>query len=191
MPVELSIDTIGLWRATDFWLYLSRDVWTGLSVRGAAAALESRARQVEGDQMPKKPKPRRAASLPNTQPAAKAVRENDPQLTRAYVLEKLTTALHILVTGKGDARRRVADAMFACHTLRTKDFPKKLQKDWTWIERETTKFGPYRNRWSAEREVVIGSVDNTMLNRKNATASKIAKRFWDVYWAVSHNTQYE
>ena len=119
------------------------------------------------------------------------MQESDPQLTRAYVLEKLTNALHILATGRGDARHRVADAMFACHTLRLKDFPKPLQKDWSWIERETTKFGPLRNRWSAENEVMIGSVDHTMRNRTNATASKIAKRLWVVYWAVSDNTQYE
>jgi hypothetical protein len=100
------------------------------------------------------------------------------------VIEKLATALHILVTGRGDARERVEDAVFACHTLRVRDFPEKLQKHWRWIEHETTKFGPYRDK---SGQILTGSVRNTISKRKNSTASKIAKRFWDLYWAMSDN----
>jgi len=64
------------------------------------------------------------------------------ELERDYAVEKLTNALHLPVTGRGDVRERVTDAFFACHTLRERNFPPELYDDWRWIEREVTKHGP-------------------------------------------------
>ena len=55
------------------------------------------------------------------------------EFERDYALEKLTNALHLRVTGRGDVRERVADAFFACHTLRERIFPQELRGDWRWI----------------------------------------------------------
>jgi hypothetical protein len=102
-------------------------------------------------------------------------------------VEKLTNALHLLVTGRGDVRERVAAAFFACHTLRERNFPQELRADWCWIEREVTKHGPLVD---FRGEVYVDSVANTMSRRRRATAAKIAERFWKLYWAMSENRQY-
>src|SRR5262245_57835405 len=108
--------------------------------------------------------------------------------SRAHVIEKLTNALRILATGKGDARQRVADAFAACAFLTVEDFPVELQQRWRWIEQEATKFGRYRSR---PPRVPISTVESTMPERKNATAAKIAKGMLDLYWDVSENQPYE
>lgn len=105
-----------------------------------------------------------------------------------YAVEKLTVALSILATGKGDARQRVGDAYLACHVLQDRDLPKEHRETWQWITAEVTKFGPI---YGHDGNVWVSSVENTMRNRKNATASKIAKKLWDLYWALSENTEYE
>jgi len=38
--------------------------------------------------------------------------------------------------------------------------------------------------------VIIGKVKNTMRHMHNKTASKIAKKIYALYWAVSENKQY-
>jgi hypothetical protein len=109
------------------------------------------------------------------------------ELERAYALEKLTVALHCLVTGSGDVRERVGDAFFACHTLRERNFPQELRADWRWIEREVTKHGPLVD---FRGEVYVSSAANTMRRRRRTTVAKIAERFWKLYWAMSENRQY-
>jgi hypothetical protein len=105
-----------------------------------------------------------------------------------YAVEKLTDALRVLATGKGDARDRVANAYLCCITLTENDFPEELRGDWKWIAHEVTKFGPYITPLG---EIFIGSVENTMRKRRSATAAKIAQRMWRLYWAMSRNTAYE
>jgi hypothetical protein len=107
--------------------------------------------------------------------------------SRDYVIEKLTDALRILATGKGDARQRVADAFQACVLLTVGDFPVELQQRWRWIKDEATTFRFYENR---PRGVLPSKVEAMMPKRKNATAAKVAKGIWDLYWEVSKNRQY-
>ena len=52
---------------------------------------------------------------------------------------------------------------------------------------ELTKYGPLLNH---KGEVRIGSVDNTMRKIRKATGSKIAKKIYELYWAVSENQLY-
>jgi hypothetical protein len=105
----------------------------------------------------------------------------------SYAVQKLTTALSILVAHTGDARKRLNVAYLSFHTLQERDFPPPLQKKWRWVMKELTKFGPlldYEGRpWR-------GSVGNTTRRIRNSTASKIIKVIYELYWEVSENEQY-
>ena len=104
--------------------------------------------------------------------------------SRHYLIEKMTDILRILATGSGDARFRIISAAGVIARLEPEDFPKEFQKDWAWIMREITKRGPLgHNAWR-------GSIENTMRRARKETAAKIATRLWDLYWALSENTQY-
>lgn len=104
-----------------------------------------------------------------------------------YVVEKLTNALECLATHPGDARERVAAAYLACHALREEDFPVEFKKDWSWIERELTKYGPLED---PDARIFRGSVENTMRRVRKTTGAKIAKKIYDLYWGMSNNQLY-
>lgn len=104
-----------------------------------------------------------------------------------HAVEKLTNVLECLATHPGDARERVGAAYWLCAHLRVEEFPEKNRKDWEWIMKEVTKFGPLTDY---KGDVLRGSVENTMKSVRKSTASKIAKKFYEFYWAVSQNTQY-
>jgi hypothetical protein len=132
------------------------------------------------------PRPsKRAATLADKEHDAPA--PDPPLVQHAYAIEKLTNALRILAAHKGDARERVAHAYIACAYLTEKDFPEKLRSDWRWIEHEVTKSGPY----ATPNGKMISAPENTMRKRHRQTAAKIAQRMWDLYRAVSGNTEYE
>jgi hypothetical protein len=82
----------------------------------------------------------------------------------------------------------MVSAFEVLRSLREEDFPKNLREKWKWIVAETTKNGSGVNKYTGE--VLQNSAENTMRNRKNSTASKIAKAVYDLYWAVSENTRY-
>jgi hypothetical protein len=104
-----------------------------------------------------------------------------------HAVEKLTDTLKCLATHPGDARERIAAAYFSFGHLQAEEFPKKYRKDWAWIEKEITKFGPFT---VYKGKVWRNSVENTMKNVRKATASKVAKKLYELYWAVSANKQY-
>ena len=104
-----------------------------------------------------------------------------------YTVEKLTSAIECLATHPGDARERVAAAFLSFHTLREEDFPPQCRKDWKWVINELTRFGPLLDH---KGEVSRGSVENTVRRARNSTASKIAKKIYELYWVVSENQQY-
>ena len=104
-----------------------------------------------------------------------------------YTVEKLTGAIDCLATHPGDVRERLSCAYIGFHTLAESDFPPELQADWRWVMKELNKYGPRLNH---KGEVWIGSVDNTMRKVRKATGSKIAKKIYALYWAVSENQPY-
>jgi hypothetical protein len=106
----------------------------------------------------------------------------------SYTVEKMTNALACLATHPGDARKRVTSAYHCIHTLDETDFPPECQKDWNWVLAELTKCGPLR---SHSGEIIRGAVENTMLNRRNKTASEIAMKIYELYWQISKNVNYD
>ena len=107
------------------------------------------------------------------------------EVARTDVAEKLTHALYILATGKGDARQRVRHAYLACLTLTESDFPPALAKDWRSIAKELAPVGEGKGG-------VVGGMENApRIRRMNSTAAaRIAHRMWRLYWAVSANEEY-
>lgn len=106
--------------------------------------------------------------------------------TRTDVAEKLTHALYILATGKGDARQRVRHAYLACLTLTESDFSPGLAQDWRSIAKE---LAPAKEGKGS----AVGGMGNAIrLRRMNSTAAaRIAHRMWRLYWAVSVNEEYK
>ena len=105
----------------------------------------------------------------------------------SYAVEKLTTTLECLAIHQGDARERLTAAFPIFFTLREDDFPPEYRKEWCWVIRELTKFGPLLDY---KGEVWRGSVENTMRRIQKKTGSKIAKKIYELYWVVSENRQY-
>lgn len=95
--------------------------------------------------------------------------------------------MRTLATGKGDVRGRLLGAFMSLHTLDEEDFPEELKKDWVWIIKQLTKFGPVLDH---KGEVRRGSVENTMSKIKNTTGSKIAGRIFDIGWELHTNEDY-
>ena len=104
-----------------------------------------------------------------------------------HAVEKLTDTLKCLATHPGDARERIAAAYFSFGHLQAEEFPEECRKDWAWIKKEITKFGPLTDY---KGKVWRSSVENTMKTVRKATASKVAKKLYELYWAVSENKQY-
>jgi hypothetical protein len=105
----------------------------------------------------------------------------------SHTLEKLTNAIKILATDPGDARKRTAHAFLELSSVQTRDFPPDLQNDWELLERQMTKCDPLLNH---KGEVWRGSVENTMSRVRNSTAASLAKKIWDLYWALTENKLY-
>jgi hypothetical protein len=104
-----------------------------------------------------------------------------------HAVEKLTDTLKCLAIHPGDARERISAAYFSFGHLQANEFPEEHRKDWAWIKRETTKFGPLTD---CRGKVWRGSVENTMKTVRKSTASKIAKKLYELYWAISDNKPY-
>ncbi len=104
-----------------------------------------------------------------------------------HAVEKLTIVLKCLATHPGDARQRVVSAYLLCDHLRAEELPENCRRDWEWIQKEITKRGPLTD---FKGKIWRGSADNTMRSARNSTAVKIAKKFYELYWAVSENTPF-
>jgi hypothetical protein len=104
-----------------------------------------------------------------------------------HAIEKLTDTLKCLATHPGDARERIAAAHFSFGHLQAEEFPEEYRKDWAWIKKEITKFGPLTD---CRGKVWRCSVENTMKTVRKSTASKIARKLYELYWAVSDNKPY-
>ena len=86
-----------------------------------------------------------------------------------------------------DKVRKAAKKRARVEADRVEELPEENRKDWEWIIKEVTKCGPLSD---SEGNVWRGSVENTMKTVRNSTASKIAKKFYQLYWAVSENKPY-
>jgi hypothetical protein len=95
--------------------------------------------------------------------------------------------MRTLATGKGDVRDRLLGAYMSFHTLNEKDFPEEFKKDWAWVMKQLTKYGPLRDY---KGDVWLGSVENTMNRIRNSTGERIAKKIFDLGWELWTNEKY-
>jgi hypothetical protein len=108
-------------------------------------------------------------------------------MTIGYAKEKLYEAILALAIGQGDVRSRLYPAYLCVAGLREDDFPKEFQKDWAWIMRELTKYGP---TYKPNGDLWYGSVENTLRNIRNSTGRKIAEKIFDIGWALNTHEEY-
>jgi len=105
-----------------------------------------------------------------------------------YAAEKLTNMLEVLATHSGDVRERLAAAYWTFGRLKPEDLPEETRKDLDWIRKALAKRGPLIDITGKQ---VRGSIENTMRYTRKATAQKIAKKLYELYWSVSGNKRYE
>ena len=81
-------------------------------------------------------------------------------------------AIDALVSGEGDARRRVAIACTILDGMHPKELPLETQKHVDKIKNEAGKKGPLQ---SATGEVIRDRYANTLIHRKNKTYAMLAR----------------
>jgi len=85
-----------------------------------------------------------------------------------YAHEKFSAAIRGMAVGAGDARDRMRSAFMTFHTIRPSDLPAPLDRHLQWVYDQLTR-KPARYR-------LEGTLDSTLAQMKNSTASKIAER---------------
>jgi hypothetical protein len=99
----------------------------------------------------------------------------------SYAEEKLDEALRILATGAGDVRDRLYLWYWSVHFLNEGHFPDELKKDWQWITKQLTKYGPLTSTtFDGKPLIIYDSVKYTLKKIKNSTGVKIAKKVYDL-----------
>jgi len=101
-----------------------------------------------------------------------------------YTEEKLIEAVYSLAAGDGDARSRLYQAYLKFHVLTTDSFPEELKADWNWVILRITEKGPLKDN---HHNNTLGSVQNTLNGIKNKTASKIASKIIDIFFALQNH----
>ena len=91
----------------------------------------------------------------------------------SYAYDNLSAAIQVLASGEGDVRSRLEIAFDSFRVLQIHHFPLGLQKDWEWVMKQMTRYGPL-NR-ANDREL-MSPVHHTMIKIKNKTGVKIAKK---------------
>ena len=99
----------------------------------------------------------------------------------SYAHEKLFEAMQGLALGAGDVRSRLEIAFESFYTLETHHFPKELQKDWEWVMKQMTRFGPL---YRADGREWLSPVHHTMQRIKNKTGVKIAEKIFYLFWKL-------
>lgn len=95
----------------------------------------------------------------------------------SYARQKLRETIYSLATGPGDIRKRLTQVYNGFSYIKKTDFPKELQSDWEWIQKELKKFGPIINDGFVSRS----AVENTCNRIKNKTGVKIAEKILKIY----------
>ena len=105
----------------------------------------------------------------------------------SYTRQNLFSAISILSTFPGDVRSRINSAYQAFHPLETHHFPDEFKKDWEWVIKSITKYGPKLNY---KNEIELGSVEHTMRRIKNNTGTKIADKIFNLFYEMHFNEKY-
>ena len=83
-----------------------------------------------------------------------------------------------LALGKGDVRDRLRSAYKVIRILHEEEIPSALRKDWHWVMKQLTKYGPEVDRVGT---VYATAIDHTMSRIRNSTGSRIAERIYQMH----------
>jgi hypothetical protein len=99
-----------------------------------------------------------------------------------YTEKKLFEYLHTLATHEGNVRERIAAAFtFTIPVLVENDFPQEQYAEWVSINKEIRKFGPHLD---VAGRPIISDIENSMRKMKNKTATRLAKKIFDLYFKI-------
>jgi hypothetical protein len=105
-----------------------------------------------------------------------------------YVKEKLREAIYTLSTGKNDVRSRLVAANMGFYVLTEDHFPPEFRNDWKWIMHQLNKYG---SLYDDHGELLSDSVKHTMQRIRKDTGQKIARKIFDISWALHTNKKYQ
>ncbi len=114
--------------------------------------------------------------------------EEDDNINHAvYMLGKMTDAINILVTGEGDARSRLRQAIPKLKLITPGMLPKSqdIQKKVSWAFKEMTKFHDPKEYETNKSGLPITEFDSTLRRIKNSTASKIIGELFGAWMDLS------
>ena len=90
--------------------------------------------------------------------------------------EKLSSAMHTLVSSSGDLRSRVHGAWTSFHTLRPDDLPGAVGEELRAIYADLTRYG--------ETAPGMGTVHGTLERLSDSDVQVLAERIWKLHEAV-------
>ncbi len=96
-------------------------------------------------------------------------------------LGELNRIVYTLATDVGEIKPRLSKALKRSFIMDS-DFPDDLKSEWRRLRTEFEKRGPMLNR---DGSVYMSADQNTIRRMRKATASKIAERLVDLYFALS------
>ena len=109
-------------------------------------------------------------------------------MSNDHLIEILTNALESLALGEGNIKERLINVSSDLIGVNPKEIPEEHKSDWKWIQDQLTKLGPLTS--PSGEQIWVGPVENTMKRIHKSTGVKIAKKVYNIYWAVSSNEKY-
>jgi hypothetical protein len=102
----------------------------------------------------------------------------------SYVKRRISDAVYVLCTAKGDVRSRLLLADRATDGLSDNSFPDELKPKWAEIKNLLRQHGAVFNDSGG---VAIGAIANTLKKIRNSTGSKIAEKIFELHRDLEKN----
>ncbi len=108
-----------------------------------------------------------------------------------YAEEKLSMAVYVLATGRGNIMERLAEAFREFHSVSMADLPEHLREEYGWIKESLTK-NPAKRRALIQGEIVEGyegRIGATLSHMRYKRAEEIARRIYALAEELSRANQ--
>ncbi|WP_019274792.1 hypothetical protein [Vibrio coralliilyticus] len=98
----------------------------------------------------------------------------EDRIAAESVKQRVFLAVQELCVGRGDVRARLIPAIETLAPLNAAEFPLALQKSFTWVMNESSKF-------KSDIPHHRSDLETTMKRIHNSTGEKIAQKIFDIY----------